>query len=187
MTNPTPSPAQTAWDSCYDWSPMLIALATPGTADRRTLARALADCLRTVLMFVPPHETRPRAAVDLATRWADGYDVAPKDLRAAARGARDAVWAADALGAAPGVTAADYTAAAAATLAELTCTRRRLVGPRAIGLLTDVVAAQTEAACTGLPSGARADMTARMANAMAGVLATILRMHFPRPPAAWAS
>jgi hypothetical protein len=165
---------------------MVQALCMPGGATKRALVGALADCVRMVLPFTQTGETRPHAAITTVSHWAKGYAVPPDYLRTAARRAREAVWDADTRDTKAEVSAADYVATAAATLAELAAARGAVVSRRALSVAAEIVLAQTEAACAGLTDEARAAMAARAAEVMDGVLATILRVHFPAAPATWA-
>lgn len=92
---------QAAWDACErgDWMLWWIGRTMRGgpmSAERRPLVRVGCACARLALPYVRAGEDRPRLAIEIAERWANGDDTVTREqLRASAYAAADArhkVW-----------------------------------------------------------------------------------------------
>ena len=79
---------QQAWEECDRADRMLRMLGRmaghPGWPSRQQVILLECDCAETVLDFIPSGENRPKEAIEIARRWANGEDISPANLRAAA-------------------------------------------------------------------------------------------------------
>ena len=122
---------QAAWDACErgDWLLWWIGRTlkiAPMSPERRPLVRVACGCARLALKHVRMGENRPRLAIELVERWANGDDsVTLEQMRSAVAAAAAvavyasaAVYAAAAVSAAAAASAASAVSAAAAASAE---------------------------------------------------------------------
>jgi len=116
-----------AFDECESTSWMFWLLGKmegqPGWLTRQQIVLLACDCAETALKYVKTGEDRPRLAIEIARKWANGdTSISLDDVRAAARNSRAAyaaaaAYAADAAAAAYAADAAAYAAAAAVAAA----------------------------------------------------------------------
>ncbi|MDE2099233.1 MAG: hypothetical protein KGL39_18410, partial [Patescibacteria group bacterium] len=64
------------WNACHrgDWLLWLVGRMAdePGWPTRQQVALAACDCAESALQFIEPGEDRPRAAIEMARKWARG-------------------------------------------------------------------------------------------------------------------
>ena len=79
---------QQAWAECDRADRMLRILGrmagTPGWPTRQQVVLLACDCAETVSDFIPEGEHRPKEAIATARAWANGEDISPAQVRAAA-------------------------------------------------------------------------------------------------------
>ena len=157
--------AEQAWNNCDrgDWMLWLIGKTIAGepmSDERKPLVLAACDCAEFALKYVPKGEDRPRKAIEIARKWANGdSSISQQIIRSTADAAAYAADAADA------ADAAAYAADAAAYTAAYTA---------------DAAAYAAAAAYTAADAAAYAADAAK--EKILKQCADIVRKHYPKSP-----